>query len=57
MSTEFSPLPNGFSRDAKLDRTTAEVKTKDQEEKEAVIDAGLRSLDHCMVLYENGKME
>ncbi|KAI0535875.1 PAP2 superfamily-domain-containing protein [Xylaria digitata] len=53
MTTEFPPFPNGSSFDAKLDGAASDLKvntthvdTKDTEQREAVIDAGLRSSDH-----------
>lgn len=61
MTTEFPPLPddlyldaqlselNGTVSDRKTDPTALDAATRDAEEQEeAVIDAGLRSLDHCM---------
>lgn len=58
MTTEFPPFPNGLSFEAKpngaipemrVNTTTSDVsKDAADKEKEAVIDAGLRSLDHCM---------
>lgn len=55
MTTEFPPLPNGADFNAKFDDAISDLKTngsalsatKDTEQKKAVIDAGLRSLDHC----------
>jgi hypothetical protein len=52
MTTAFPPFPNGSS----FDGTILDVKTNTvtldaarvREQKKAVIDAGLRSLDHCM---------
>ncbi|KAI0518152.1 PAP2-domain-containing protein [Xylaria bambusicola] len=54
MTTEFPPFPNGSSFDAKFDGPISDLKAnttdlnaaKGTEQKEAVIDAGLRSLDH-----------
>lgn len=56
MTTEFPPFPNGLSLEAKPNGTIPEMRVntttpdiaKDtvEAEKEAVIDAGLRSLDH-----------
>ncbi|KAJ8130716.1 hypothetical protein O1611_g2915 [Lasiodiplodia mahajangana] len=54
MTTEFPPLPNGPEFNAKFDDAITDLKAdktvlddvKDKEQKEAVIDAGLRSLDH-----------
>ncbi|KAI8944785.1 PAP2 superfamily-domain-containing protein, partial [Xylaria longipes] len=54
MTTEFPPLPNGVDFNAKFDGaisdptpdTTALALTTNGEKREAVIDAGLRSLDH-----------
>ncbi|KAI1126856.1 PAP2-domain-containing protein [Nemania abortiva] len=54
MTTEFPPLPNGPEFNAKFDGAISDLKidttalddAKDKEQKEAVIDAGLRSLDH-----------
>ena len=56
MTTEFPPFPNGSSFDAKFDGAIPDPKantadlpaTKGTEQEDAVIDAGLRSLDHCM---------
>jgi hypothetical protein len=57
MTTEFPPLPNSSDFNAKFDdgaipdlktNGTALNAAKDAERKEAVIDAGLRSLDHCV---------
>jgi hypothetical protein len=57
MTTEFPPFPNGSSFDAKFDGAIADGEAssitlnaaRDEKQKEAVIDAGLRSLDHCMM--------
>ncbi|KAJ8105501.1 hypothetical protein ONZ43_g7403 [Nemania bipapillata] len=54
MTTEFPPLPDSSDFNAKFDEAIPEIKTngtsldatKDAEQKVAVIDAGLRSLDH-----------
>ncbi|KAI1364933.1 PAP2-domain-containing protein [Xylaria arbuscula] len=54
MTTEFPPFPNGSSFDANFDGPISDPKAntanspapKDREQKDAVIDAGLRSLDH-----------
>ncbi|KAI0428129.1 PAP2 superfamily-domain-containing protein [Xylaria sp. FL1042] len=54
MTTEFPPFPNGCSLDAELDGAISDLKVnttdvdaaKGTGQKEAVIDAGLRSLDH-----------
>ncbi|KAI0799369.1 PAP2 superfamily-domain-containing protein [Xylaria sp. FL0064] len=54
MTTEFPPFPNGCSLDAEFDGAISDLKVntvdvdaaEDAGRKEAVIDAGLRSLDH-----------
>ncbi|KAI0973045.1 PAP2-domain-containing protein [Xylaria arbuscula] len=54
MTTEFPPFPNGSSLDAEFDGAISDLKTNTAAvaaangtgSKEAVIDAGLRSLDH-----------
>jgi len=56
--TEFPPFPNGSSLDSKFNGATPEVDEKSdthnvtngKEQKEAVIDAGLRGEDHCMIV-------